>query len=183
MAATALVARHHLGVRLPPSLAAVLMVVAGVGVAVDQVRVRALEAWLSAGLAKGLDVVQAEPFGSAVVFPLDGRQVGFSITPGCSVAFLLPFFFVVAAALLAFERITPRRSVVTIVAVSAVLFAVNQVRLLIVSASMQGWGFETGYERSHILLGTLASTIGVVLGVFLFLYLVTRPSRSASGLG
>lgn len=68
-------------------------------------------------------------------------------------------------------------------AVSATLFAVNQIRLLIVSASMRAWGFETGYERSHILLGTLASTIGVILGVFFFLFLVTRRSEGAAGHG
>ncbi len=166
---------------VPPSLAAVVVVAAGIAVAVAHRSVQAAEAWMSAGLATASGLVTAQPFGSAVVFPLDGRNVGFTITPGCSVAFLLPFFFVVAAALLASGRISAGRAVFSIVAVSATLFAVNQVRLLIVSASMRGWGFETGYERSHILLGTLASTIGVIVGVLLFLFLVTRPSKTGAG--
>lgn len=181
MAATAVVTRDSL--RFPPMLAAFGVAAAGISIAVAHRSVQILEAWLSAGLANGLGVVPAEPFGIAVVFPLDGRNVGFTITPGCSVAFLLPVFFVVAAALVAFGRIGISRAVFTVAVVSATLFAVNQLRLLIVSASMQGWGFETGYERSHILLGTLASTTGVVFGVFLFLFLVTRPRQTGAGHG
>lgn len=181
MAATAVVTRARRAWSIPPSLAAIVVVAGGIAVAVGHRSVQSLEAWLSAGLANGLGLVPAEPFGTAVVFPLDGRMVGFTITPGCSVAFLLPVFFVAAAALLAFGRISTSRAVVTVVAVSATLFVVNQVRLLIVSASMRGWGFELGYERSHILLGSLASTLGVVLGVILFLFLVTRRSQAVSG--
>lgn len=175
--AAAAIGRGRHSLRVPPSLPAGLVVAAGITIAVCHQSVRAVEAWLSAGLASALGVVPAEPLGNAVVFSLDGRLVGFTITPGCSVAFLLPFFFVVAAALVASGRVGIRQAVVTIVTVSATLFAVNQARLLIVSASMQGWGFETGYERSHILLGTLTSTIGVVLGIFLFLFMLTRSSR------
>lgn len=161
----------------------VVVAAAGIAIAVVHQSVQLLEAWVSAGLASALGLVPAESFGSAVVFPIDGRMVGFTITAGCSVAFLLPVFFVVAAVLVALGRIDVGRAVVTVVAVSATLFAVNQVRLLIVSASMRAWGFETGYERSHILLGSLASTIGVVLGVFLFLFLVTRPSTAGADHG
>lgn len=167
----------------PATLGVLAVLALGISIAVSHQAVRYLEAWFSAEVASSLGVVQAHQVGSAVVFPLDGRLVGFTITPGCSVAFLLPFFFVVAAGLLAFGRIGMRRALATVVAVSATLFVVNQVRLLIVSASMQGWGFETGYERSHVLLGSLASTIGVVLGVFLFLYLVTRSSKAAADHG
>ncbi len=178
MATTVAIARAQRQQLVPPSLTALAVVTAGIAIAVAHRSVQAAEAWMSAGLATALGLVTAEPFGSAVVFPIDGRNVGFTITPGCSVAFLLPFFFVVAAALLASGRIGPGRAAFTVVAVSVTLFAVNQLRLLIVSASMRGWGFETGYERSHILLGTLASTIGVIVGVLLFLFLVTRASSS-----
>lgn len=177
--ATAVITRDPEPLRVPPALAALVVLVSGIAIAGSHRWVQALEAWLSAAVASALGVVDAEPFGSAVVFALEGRNVGFTITPGCSVAFLLPFFFATAAALLAFGRIGVRRALVTVAAVSAMLFAVNQVRLLIVSVSMRGWGFETGYERSHVFLGTLASTTGVVLGVFLFLYLVTRPDKVA----
>lgn len=183
MAATAVLARDQRPLSIPPLLAAVVVAATGITIAVAHRSVQLLEAWLSAGLANGLGVVSAETFGSAVVFPLDGRMVGFTITPGCSVAFVLPVFFLVAAALVAFGRIDIGQAVVTVVAVSATLFAVNQIRLLIVSASMRAWGFDLGYERSHILLGTFASTIGVVLGVFLFLFLVTRRSSAATDHG
>lgn len=89
------------------------MVAAGLAIAMAHRSVQMLEAWLSAGLSNVLSVVPAETFGSAVVFPLDGRMVGFTVTAGCSVAFLLPVFFVVAAALVAFGRIDVGRAVFT----------------------------------------------------------------------
>ncbi|HWH35705.1 MAG TPA: hypothetical protein VNT56_10365 [Acidimicrobiales bacterium] len=170
--------------RLPgpaPALAGGALAAVGIAVAVAQSTVRSIEAWLSAGLGRGLGLVEAEPLRSAVVFELEGRSVGFTITPGCSVAFLVPFFFVVAAGLVAVGRIHLRRAVTAVTVVTAALFAVNQLRLLIVTASMRGWGFEAGYERSHVLLGTLASTVGVVLAVFLFLFVVTRHRPEPDG--
>lgn len=180
---SAVVTAGQRALRVPAGLAGLLVALSGVSVALAHQTVRGFEAWLSASVASNLGVVVAKPLGSAVVFPLDGRLVGFTITPGCSVAFLLPFFFVVGGALLAVGRIGIGRAVATVIAVSATVFAVNQVRLLIVASSMQGWGFETGYERSHILLGSMASTIGLVFGVFLFLFLVTRPVRTARSNG
>ncbi|CAN5204192.1 hypothetical protein BH18ACT4_BH18ACT4_06610 [soil metagenome] len=142
-------------------------------------RVRMFEAWVSAGVADTLGVLDADRLGTAVIFPIDGVLVDYEITAGCSVAFLLPPFFVVAAALIASGRIGIRAGLATLGVVTVALLAVNQLRLLGVALSMRNWGFETGYERSHILLGTLASTIGVVAGVVLFVFMLTRQPAPA----
>lgn len=50
----------------------------------------------------------------------------------------------------------------------------NQARLFVVAASMRVWGFRSGYERSHIFLGTILSTIGALAGLVLFVWLVVK---------
>ena len=147
---------------------------AGIGVAVitQQTLVRGLEARTGADLARGLGLVPAQAVGSAVVFPLRGRFVGYTVTEGCTVAFLVAPFFVIAALLIASSRTPPRRGVGALAVLTVVFFTVNQARLFVVAASMQMWGFRSGYERSHVFLGTTLSTIGAVVGLLLFVRLV-----------
>ena len=165
-----------------PTVVVSLAVLGGVAAMVLGHRhVRNLEAWASASIVDRLGILAADPFGTAIVFPMDHRWLGFTITAGCSVAFLLPPFFVVVAGLIASRRVGVGRALFALLTVVTALLVVNQLRLLIVAASVRAWGYETGYERSHILLGTLASTLGVVIGVVLFLYLLTRnPARAAA---
>ena len=132
-------------------------------------------------MARGLGLVPARAVGSAVVFPLRGRFVGYTVTEGCTVAFLVAPFFVIAALLIASRRTPPRRGVGGIAVLSAVLFTVNQIRLFIVAASMQAWGFRSGYERSHVFLGTMLSTVGTVLGLLLFVWLVVDHGAPIDG--
>ena len=153
---------------------ALALSLAGIGVAVitQQSLVRGLEATTGAALARWLGLVPARAVGSAVVFPLHGRFVGYTVTEGCTVAFLVAPFFVLAALLIASRRTPPRRAVGALAVLIAVFFIVNQARLFVVAASMQVWGFRHGYERSHVFLGTTLSTIGAVVGLLLFLRLV-----------
>jgi hypothetical protein len=63
-----------------------------------------------------------------------------------------------------------------------VIFLVNQLRLLVIAGSMLAWGFRTGYERSHVFLGTVLSTVGVIIGVIIFVWmLIGRPDHSRAG--
>lgn len=135
--------------------------------------VRLVEAETSASVVSvvGLDAV---PMGTAVVFALDGDFVGFSLTAGCSVAFILAPLYLVVAGLLVAARLTIRRALACLLVLTAVLFAVNQARFTVIGWAMQRWGFEDGYERSHIFLGTLVSTIGVVGGLLIVLMMMTR---------
>jgi len=155
---------------------ALAITLAGIGVAMitQQALVRGLEARTGADLARWLGLVPARAVGSAVVFPLSGRLVGYTVTEGCTVAFLVAPFFVIAALLIASRRTPPRRGIGALALLTVVFFTVNQARLFVVAASMQVWGFRTGYERSHVFLGTTLSTIGAVIGLLLFVWLVAE---------
>ncbi len=144
----------------------------GAAVITQQSLVRGLEATTGAGVARWLGLVPAEAIGSAVVFPLRGRLVGYAVTEGCTVAFLIAPFFVIAALLIASRRTPPRRGLTALATLTVVFFTVNQARLFVVAASMRVWGFRPGYERSHVFLGTMLSTVGAVIGLLLFVWLV-----------
>jgi len=88
----------------------------------------------------------------------------------------VPFALLTALLLLA-GRVQPGRAGATVALFAVVLILVNQLRLLVIILSVRGWGFETGFARSHVLLGTVVSTVGVVGGLLLFLRMVVPAGR------
>ncbi len=160
--------------------AAALIAAIGLALLVGQAQVRLVEAAASAWVLASLGIVRAHALGTVVVFHLDNGFFGFSLTPGCTAAFLIsPFFFLLAGTLMAAPRIAVRRALVTLATISALLFIVNQLRFMVFAASVRAWGFQTGYERSHVFLGTIASTLGLVAALLLFLAVLSRGRRSA----
>ncbi|TDB88918.1 hypothetical protein E1091_14995 [Micromonospora fluostatini] len=135
------------------------------------------EAWLNARLVSFTGLADTSSVGAAVIFPLDERWVGFLVSTGCSVAMLLIPPFVLAALLVGFRRVTFPRAAVAVALAVVLLVVVNQVRLAAVVAAMRMWGFEVGYQRSHVLIGSAISTIGLILVAILFLLLVGRAGR------
>jgi exosortase/archaeosortase family protein len=160
-------------VRLPVAAAAAAGAVIVVGL---NEAVRRVEAATSAQVVD-LVGLQATSLNTAVTFPLDGRLVGYALTAGCSVAFLLSPLYLVVAGLVTTARLTVRRALVSLVVVTAVLFTVNQMRFAVIALSMRTWGFDRGYEISHVFLGTLVSTLGVLGGLLLLLRQVTHEQR------
>jgi len=158
---------------------AVALAAAGVGFVLFDASVRRLEASTSAAVI-AVTGFRSAAIGSAVVFMNQGRAVGYSLTPGCSVALLVAPLMLIVAALLFVRRLSLRRALTTAVVLVALLFTVNQCRFLVIAWSMREWGFRTGYERSHIFLGTIVSTIGVVVGLLLVLRQVTAQRRVAN---
>ncbi len=146
-----------------------------------QAQVRRGEAMGSALLLKLLHIAPAISLGTAVTFPAKGRYVGFTVAPGCTAALLVVPFLVVAGILLLARRVQPRRAAATMAAFTAVVVLVNQLRLLVIGSAMRVWGYPTGYDRSHILLGSLVSTIGVAGGLLLFLRMLTPRSGASRG--
>ncbi|HEX3394972.1 MAG TPA: hypothetical protein VHS52_10620 [Acidimicrobiales bacterium] len=149
------------------ALGAVLLVV-------GQSFIRPLEARLSALTISVSQVAPARALGTAVVFPLQTRVVGFDITAGCTAALLVSPFFLLAAGLVLTRRTSVGRGIATLAVVAVALFLVNQVRLLVVALSMRLWGFNRGYDVSHIFLGTVVSTLGVLAGVLFYVRTVVR---------
>ncbi|MFN2609141.1 MAG: hypothetical protein ABR511_14825 [Acidimicrobiales bacterium] len=166
-----------------PVAAAVAMVAGGVLLVLTQSAIRPLEAWVAAAIVGGFHVAPARSLGSAVIFPIRGSFVGFYLSEGCTAALLVSPFCLVAAGLVLTHRTTVRRGVGTLVGLTVGLFAVNQARLVIIALSMRLWGFHHGYEVSHILLGTIVSTLGVLAGLLVFVTaaLAPHPVRAARG--
>lgn len=158
--------------------AGAVVAAAGALVLFDHV-VRELEASTSAHVLAVVGL-HAAPLRSAVVFPVDGRLVGYALSAGCSVAFLLSPLYLVIAGLLAAGRLSVRRGIACVVVLTALLFTVNQLRLAVIAWSMRAWGFETGYARSHVFLGTLVSTLGVLGGLLIVLRQMTHQRREVA---
>lgn len=163
------------------AFAAVTVSLAALAV-LGQAQVRRGEAIGSAALLKLLNVAPAASLGTAVTFPAKGRYVGFNVAPGCTAALLVVPFFLVAGLLLLAGRVQPRRAAATVAVFTAVVVVVNQLRLLVIGASMRIWGYPAGFDRSHVLLGSVVSTVGVAGGLLLFLRMVTpRRPRARRG--
>jgi hypothetical protein len=79
-------------------------------------------------------------------------------------------FFSGAVALV--PRIPLIRALATLGVVMAIVFAVNQMRLTVIASSLDFLGYSRGYSITHVFLGTVISTLGIVGGVaFLFMFL------------
>lgn len=168
-------------VRRLTRLDAVLIAAAGVGVLATESHMRHVEAGVSAFLLRITHLAPvAHPTGSAVVFTQQNHWVGYSIAAGCTAALLIAPFFFVSAGLLLSGRVSVRRGLVALLIASALVWVVNQLRLLLIAASMQLWGFRTGYNRSHVLAGGVLSTFGIAIGIVLFLALMIRERPSTS---
>jgi exosortase/archaeosortase family protein len=157
--------------------AAVALAVLAVVLLVLQQAVRRVEATFSAGFLRVLHVRPAKSIGTSVVFPLHGHWVGYSLSVGCSAALLIIPFVLISAGLVASRRVPIGRCLESLAAVTLILFFVNQLRFLVIAASMVLWGYRTGYERSHVFFGTALSTIGVVAGVIVFVFMLSGGGR------
>ncbi|MDQ1427833.1 MAG: hypothetical protein QOK39_1309 [Acidimicrobiaceae bacterium] len=147
-----------------------------------QGRFRVGEAWVTAWILRVFHLRPASALGANVVFPLHGQWVGIELSVACTAALLMVPFFAVAGLLMLARRVDSRRALTALAVVSVVIFLVNQLRLLVIAGSMLAWGFRTGYERSHVFLGTVLSTVGVIIGVIIFVWmLIGRPDHSRAG--
>jgi exosortase/archaeosortase family protein len=156
------------------ALAVAVLLVAG------QEQFRRLEAFASASLLSLLQVGAANSYGTAVIFPADGLHVGFNVAAGCTAALLIVPFLLVAGVLLLAGRVPPHRAIATVAVFAGVVIVINQARLLVIAIALQAWGYPEGFERSHILMGSFVSTIGVAGGLLLFLRMVVPRRRAVA---
>jgi hypothetical protein len=75
-----------------------------------------------------------------------------------------------------------RRTVVSVAAIAILIAVINQGRLWLIGASMRHWGFQTGYDRSHVLAGGVLSTIGVTLGLVVLAVMALGERKHATRL-
>ncbi|PRY13337.1 hypothetical protein [Kineococcus rhizosphaerae] len=139
--------------------------------------VRHAEACASAFLVRSTWGPDASCTVDNVLFRIDGRLVGQTVTIGCSAVVLIVPFVVVATLLLPVRRMP---AVVTLGALgfaAVVVAGVNQLRLLTIATGMHLWGLEHGYGVTHVLAGSIVSTVGIVAGGLTFVVLLTRGAR------
>jgi len=160
---------------------AVVLAVAGILLLVVEGSIRDVEARFSAFLLSLTGVAHARPMGYSVIFPQGHQWIGYSITAGCTATLLAVPFFFISSALLLTRRVRIARGFVGLAVVTVLVWLVNQLRLLLIGASMRLWGFQTGYNRSHVLAGGVLSTLGVAIGLAIFLGLVVRERRATPG--
>jgi len=153
---------------------AAAIVVGAVVMVLGQADIRLAEAKVSAAVIDFTRVAQAQSIGDSVVFPLRNAFVGFTITLGCTAALLVIPFFMLTGGLIVARRTSIHRGVATLGILVVALFMVNQARLLVIALSMRIWGFQRGFEISHVLLGTVVSTLGVLGGLLLYLWALLR---------
>lgn len=163
-------------------ITAVLLAVAAVGLIATESHMRALEAQVAAGVLRLTALGHAHTVGPVVVFPHGQHWIGYTIAASCTAALLIAPFFLIAAGLLASGRIRLRDGLLAVAVVAVIVWLANQLRLLVIGMSMRMWGVKTGYSRSHVLAGGVVSTLGVIIGiaVFMALMLNTRASRHSS---
>jgi exosortase/archaeosortase family protein len=139
-------------------------------------RLRAFEASISVHLVHLLGLHDTVRMGSTVLFRTDGVLTGYTLTLGCTAAFLVVPFFVATGALVAIHRVPAIRSVTSLIAAVATVLVFNQIRLLTIALAMNAFGARRGYSYSHVLVGTFISTIGVVCAGFIYLAILLRGS-------
>jgi exosortase/archaeosortase family protein len=162
-------------------VAAVGLVASAVVIVVANHAVRVFETQVSAALVRFTGGHDVGTLGTNVLFQAKGRYVGFTLDAGCSAAFLLAPFLLLAAGLLSTGRVSVRRGLGSLAVALVAVFAANQARFLVIAAAIRSWGLDRGYARSHVFLGTIVSTLGVLGGVLVFFVLATGDRARPSG--
>lgn len=167
--------RSWLGVALGLSMYAV-----AVWMAVDNATFRRLEAHALAPLAGWVTGRHgAVTTQSRVYFALGTpRAFGLQITSECTSALLLIPLFVMMGSFAIFTRLSLRRQFVAVCAGTALILGVNAVRVAGIAWATWKYGFNPGYQLSHVFVGSAFSLIGFVGAMLVALWILVRNSRS-----
>ncbi|MDG4767029.1 hypothetical protein O7632_23445 [Solwaraspora sp. WMMD406] len=158
---------------------ALLGTVAAVLVNLEQIA--EAEAQANAVLVGLVGLADAEHIQRTVVFFVDNRLVGFVVTVGCSVGLLLVPPISIIAVLLVGGRLSLRRALAACMLIGSALVLVNQLRLSAAVGSMKLWGFERGYEISHVFIGSMVTSVGLVLAIAIFASVLTKTRILRTG--
>ncbi|MGC4806196.1 hypothetical protein [Micromonospora sp. DT233] len=141
------------------------------------------EAWLNARLVSAAGLADANSIGTAVVFPLDQRWVGFTVSTGYSVVMLLILPIMLASTLVGFRRISAPRGMSAVALTAGLLIVVNQIRMVAVAVAMRIWGHQFDFESSLVLIGSIIATVGLIAMTILFMVLVGHGRRTLGTAG
>lgn len=142
-------------------------------------RLVGLDAWSDASIVR--IIVDTDPEKAGL--PSGGYRLGgFTIAPSCSVALFLAPLLIAAAALLVGRRARAADVVRGLLVVIPLIIVVSQIRYVVTGALIAAQGQDRGFSLAHVLIGSIISTVGLVGGLVLFLWLVLgAPRRRGSG--
>lgn len=159
-------------------LVALALVAAAAALFAGARSVRLAEAWVQTRLLD-LGGIDAQQIGTAVLVDVQGRLAGISLAAGCSIGPLLAVMLLCCAPFVWFRSMSVSRVAMSVAQLAAVLVLANEIRIAAIILSMRKWGFERGYDFSHVFLGSAITTVGFVLGAVLFVRLfVSRPAAA-----
>lgn len=158
-------------------MAALALLAAAVLLFVYAREVRLGEAWLQTELLH-LGGIDAERIGTAVLVQIEGRLAGINLTTGCSIGPLLGVFLAATSPFVWYRALSLTRLIGAVTQLAALLVLANQIRIAAIVLSMRHWGFERGYDFSHVFLGSAITTVGFVGGLVLFVRLVASKPKA-----
>ncbi|QGN58686.1 hypothetical protein GKE56_13280 [Nostocoides sp. HKS02] len=143
---------------VPAGLLAALAVL----LVVENEAVRAFEARCAGPLVGMLTRTGASrAVGDVVFFGLGTKDaLGLKITTGCTTVVLLAPFLLIMAAIAARSPVPVARVAAAATAGSAMLVAVNVIRLTGIAWATSVWGLAHGFEISHFLVGSIFAILG-----------------------
>ena len=106
----------------------------------------------------------------------DHWPAGINIVNGCSVGLLIIPLALVTGLMLVTGRVRTRSAVGAFLAVAFLVTALNQIRYVITLFAIHRWGFEEGYGQTHVLVGSLVSSVGIVLATATMTIVLLRMS-------
>jgi exosortase/archaeosortase family protein len=105
------------------------------------------------------------------------RAFGLQITSECTSALLLIPLLVMMGSFAVFTRLSLRRQLVAVVAGTVLILAVNAIRVAGIAWATWKYGFNPGYNLSHVFVGSAFSLIGFVGAMLVALWILVRAGR------
>ncbi|MFE6848833.1 hypothetical protein [Streptomyces sp. NPDC057686] len=153
----------------------------GITLLYEQEAVRECEAWIAKSIVNVGSFVFAPAVakGSTVYLHMGPTAVqGFTITPECTSAFLIaPLLLIAGVMLTTLARASMLRLICAVLAAAALLFIVNQTRVLMIAEFVRRWGVNDGYPLSHRVLGSVLVIAAVVVAYALLFIISCRHRR------
>lgn len=105
------------------------------------------------------------------------RRFGLQLTDECTSALLLIPLLVMMGCFAIFSRLSLRRQLLAVLSGACLIVAVNIARTVLIAYSTWRWGIHSGYEYSHVFIGSAFSLVGFVGAMLLALWMLVRRDR------
>lgn len=111
----------------------------------------------------------------------ESSVVGLQIAASCTAAFLLVPFLALAAAMMGSRRLLVHRVLLGLVCGTMLVFWLNEFRFFVIAWATHHWGLATGFEWSHVLAGTVITTLAMLMALFVFARVSLAGGRQRRG--